>query len=304
MEKVETGRQLVEAGVTTGSCYFEWSAQEDADPGDPATWRSCMPALDHTIEESVVSSDFASMPLGEFNRAYLNRWTVQRNDPVIAVAAWESLSDRRSTAVDPVSFSFDVSPDRSRSAIGVAGKRDDGRWHVEVIEHGAGTSWVAERLAELNRQHRPGGVYCDASGPAGSLLSDLARLEVPVTAMSAREHAQAAGMFYDAAAEGTLRHLGQPEMAAAIDGAVKRPLGDAWAWSRNSSSVDISPLVACTLALYGAMSNSEPGGLVWSLTEVAEKMRREGRLPVASGPPLPPGPLFVPPEPIQPVNFF
>ena len=36
-----------------------------------------------------------------------------------------------------------------------------------------------------------------------------------------------------------------------MKGATKRPLGDAWAWSRKNSTVDISPLVAATLALWG-----------------------------------------------------
>jgi hypothetical protein len=39
-------------------------------------------------------------------------------------------------------------------------------------------------------------------------------------------------------------------MAAAIQGAVKRQVGESWAWSRRSSAVDISPLVAATLALW------------------------------------------------------
>jgi hypothetical protein len=30
-----------------------------------------------------------------------------------------------------------------------------------------------------------------------------------------------------------------------------RPLGDAWAWARRGVSVDISPLVAVTLAKWG-----------------------------------------------------
>jgi hypothetical protein len=34
-------------------------------------------------------------------------------------------------------------------------------------------------------------------------------------------------------------------------GGAKRPLGDAWAWSRKAA-VDISSLVAVTLALWGA----------------------------------------------------
>jgi hypothetical protein len=41
-------------------------------------------------------------------------------------------------------------------------------------------------------------------------------------------------------------------LADAIRGAATRKLGDSWAWSRRNSSVDISPLVASTLALWGA----------------------------------------------------
>jgi hypothetical protein len=39
-----------------------------------------------------------------------------------------------------------------------------------------------------------------------------------------------------------------------VRGARTRPLGDAgWAWSRKGSPVDITPLVAATLALSAAM---------------------------------------------------
>jgi hypothetical protein len=38
---------------------------------------------------------------------------------------------------------------------------------------------------------------------------------------------------------------------AAIAGAAKRPLGDSWAWARRGLSVDISPLVAVSLARWG-----------------------------------------------------
>jgi hypothetical protein len=62
-----------------------------------------------------------------------------------------------------------------------------------------------------------------------------------------------------------LRHLGTPEMAAAVGGAAKRPLGDAWAWSRKNSTVDITPLVASTLALWGV--DDYTGDLVLSFSE-------------------------------------
>jgi hypothetical protein len=36
-----------------------------------------------------------------------------------------------------------------------------------------------------------------------------------------------------------------------VAGAAKRPLGDSWAWARRGLSVDISPLVAVSLARWG-----------------------------------------------------
>jgi hypothetical protein len=51
----------------------------------------------------------------------------------------------------------------------------------------------------------------------------------------------------------------QPELSAALAGATKRSLGDAWAWSRRNSAVDISPLVAATLALWLAEATDGAG---------------------------------------------
>lgn len=256
--KVESGRQMAEAGVNEGVAYFEWSADEKADPADPATWWSCMPALGITVTEAAVAADFASMSLSEFRRAYLNQWVTALSDPVIPLEVWNGLADPASAMSGPVCFAFDVSPDRSRSAISAAGARSDGRIHTEVVEHRTGTGWLASRMAELVRDHHPRAVLCDPSGPAGSLLPDLERAGVVVTTVNAADHAKACGHLYDSATQGSLAHLGTLELATALDGATKRPLGDAWAWSRKSSSVDISPLVATTLAVWGA-SQSDTG---------------------------------------------
>jgi hypothetical protein len=52
-------------------------------------------------------------------------------------------------------------------------------------------------------------------------------------------------------AERSLRYLPRPALDAAVAGAAKRPLGDSWAWARQGLSVDISPLVAVSLARWG-----------------------------------------------------
>jgi hypothetical protein len=53
----------------------------------------------------------------------------------------------------------------------------------------------------------------------------------------------------------------------ALAGAQKRPLGDAWAWARRGAGVDISPLVAATLAKWGlgaeVEENTDPLDNIW-----------------------------------------
>jgi phage terminase large subunit-like protein len=77
--KVDAGRALAESGLSGGMAYFEWSAPDDVEPGDPATWRACMPALGRTVDEQTVAADMAAMPPAEFCRAYLNQWYDESN---------------------------------------------------------------------------------------------------------------------------------------------------------------------------------------------------------------------------------
>jgi hypothetical protein len=159
---------------------------------------------------------------------------------------------------DPVVVGFDVSPDRS-AAVAAAGRRPDGLLHVEIVEHRGGTRWLPARLLELWEEHEVAAVVCDGFGPAGSLVAQIEELGVPVITVAAKEHTQACGLVVDLVNERGLRHLASVELAAAVRGARTRPLGDSWAWSRRASTIDISPLVAATLALARASTFTDDG---------------------------------------------
>jgi hypothetical protein len=124
--------------------------------------------------------------------------------------------------------------------------------HLEVIEHQSGTGWVADRMRELVEKYEPCAVALDASGPAGSLIAALNAADVDLQIPTAREIGQACGQLYDGICGETpsMWHRGQPELMTALAGAQTRPLGDAWAWARKNVTVDISPLVAVTLAAH------------------------------------------------------
>jgi hypothetical protein len=246
--------------------YFGWSPPfehpdevSEAAAQDPGVWEQANPALGIRITPDHVAMERESMDPRTFavERLGVGDWPKTKAEgSIISVKHWLSLTDPRSEPQDPVVFVFDVTPDRSGAAIGIAGTRDDGLRHVEVVDHRRGTGWVCARLVELVEKWQPAAVLYDEKSPASSLAPALEEAGVKLTPVNASEHAQACGMFFDAVQERTVRHLGTPEIVAALRGVVKRPLSDAWAWSRKNSSVDISPLVVVTLALWGAETQS------------------------------------------------
>jgi phage terminase large subunit-like protein len=250
-DRVDDGRARVEADQREGVCYFEWSAGDDDDPDDPATWWGCMPALGHTVSEDVIRADHDALPADEFARAYLNKRT-PGGRPVIDAGMWQRARRTGSQLAGMPCFAVDVTPSRDNAAIGVAGWGQGRRVHLEVVDHRPGTDWLVSRLAELVSRWQPWPVVIDPASPAGSLLVDLASLGVPTVTIGAREYAQACGQFYDAVAAEppTVAHLDQPVLNSAVASARKRVLADAWAWARRSGA-DVSPLVAVTLARWG-----------------------------------------------------
>lgn len=253
---VDAGRKAVEDGTCDANriCYLEYSAPEDADPGDPDVWRACMPALGFTIDEYTIREDYNQAlltpdGLAGFRREALNQRTASQGDPPIPLVVWDACADPR--AARPSSrlvFAVDVSPDQASAAIAVAGRRGDGLAQVEVVDHRPGVGWVEERAAELRRRH--GGKWrVDRHGPAASLRLPFADEVAGPDAVTACVNLE------KAARERLFRHVDPKGMLRlALDGATKAQVGDAWRWSRKNSEADISPLVAAGLALDGVMA--------------------------------------------------
>jgi hypothetical protein len=113
----------------------------------------------------------------------------------------------------------------------------------------------------------------DPVSGANSLVSDLRNLGLQIVEVGTRQMVAGCGKFYDLATQGRLRHIDQVPLNAAVAGSKKRNLGDAWAWHRRDNSVDVSPLVAATLALQAHVAPElRPQGTPqivdpWSLTD-------------------------------------
>lgn len=266
MDGVEFARVRADAlAAVERLAYFGFSAPFDRPEDVPATalddpqvWAHGNPAMGIRIAQAYIDDERRALGAREFcvERLGVGDWpdvgeAADEGWKVISEETWTGRLDELSAMVGTPVLAFDVTPDRSGAAIGAAGFREDGSRHVQVLEHGRGTAWVPGRLAELVDEHNSGPVKADLSGPAASLVPRLEAAGVEVEALTAKEHAQACGDLFDEVANGSVWHIGQEELDAAVKGAVKRRLGEAWAWSRNNSAVDISPLVAVTLAHWG-----------------------------------------------------
>jgi hypothetical protein len=72
------------------------------------------------------------------------------------------------------------------------------------------------------------------------------------------EYAAACQRLADLVQGARIRHAGREAVSVALSAATRSWRGDAWVWSGRRSGTDITPIVALTLAVYGADRASVP----------------------------------------------
>lgn len=252
-------------GSTLG--LFEWSADPNADPGDINAWRQANPSLGYTIQLASLKAAYADDPPDVFLTECLCQWVTTTVQPPFPVDAWDAGKDARSRIADtsPLWFGVDIASDRAHASIAVCGKRTDGAWHIELAEYRSGTGWLVKWFQNAAPNY-PGGmrVALQSKGaPIASMMDVIGAVDgVEIVECSGKDVAGWCGRMWDAVASCLpesetdavpVYHISQPALDLAANIAATRPMGDgAWAWDRNKSMEDISPLVAATMALGAA----------------------------------------------------
>lgn len=245
---------------------FEWSAHPNADPADVNAWAQANPSLGYTIELSTLKAAYADDPPDVFKTECLCQWVTTTIAPPFPVDSWDKGKDENSRIADdsPLWFGVDISADRTRTSIAVCGKRTDGCWHVELAEYRSGTGWLVKwfQNAAPHYQHGMKVALQSKGAPVASMMDVIGAVDgVEIIECCGKNVAGWCGRLYDAVAANTeedvdavpVFHISQPALDLAANIAATRPMGDgAWAWDRNKSTEDISPLVAVTMALGAA----------------------------------------------------
>lgn len=236
-------------GGTGRMAWFEWSNPADVDAYDEDAMARVNPAWGHRVNVDWVNEvERPTMGPTEFLVERLSVWPSEMQAQwIIPADAWHRQADPKAERVEPVHFALDVDPDRTRATVGAAWRRPDGSHHVAVVDNRRGVQWVVDLCDRWGA-----GLHVDPRSPAGSLIPDLEAAGVDVFRVAAAEYAAACGMFFDGIVEGSVHHDGDEVLTEAVSGAARRNLSEAWAWDRRNVAVDITPLVAVTLALWGS----------------------------------------------------
>ena len=269
LEKVRLGRELVADDVRRGTACFEWSAPDDADPGDENVWLACMPALhrpecpprctEHTLRMATIRSEYEkavrSGKLSNFCRAYLNQWKKKpREGEETALGNWAACSRAVLASSLPAlaGLAVSVTADRSATALGACGFIDDDRPLVMPIADIADPDDAARAAARISMAHSiPVVVYVGGSS-GEAMVTAIEDAGGTVERVRFPEYAAACAGIYDHVRRGTLAHPDDPALNEAVLGARWRKASDKRVFGRKESESEIASLEAVTLALYGA----------------------------------------------------
>ena len=255
--KIDQGRLFASEGRTTGTAYIEYSIPDDADCDDPETWWAFMPSLGWTINEETVAHARQTMPDGEWRRSFGTQWTVS-DERVIPEEVGDAACGAEVKPEGDLRFGLDVNPERSGASICVGDKDLRG----ELVEFRAGVGWVVDRVVELCSRWNAE-VAVDMSGPAGSLVDELEGRGVRVVRYQTRDMAYACGLLFDKLADRQVRVRSSEVLDSAVAGVKRRSVGDSWVWARKDAGVDVSPLVALTLAMDRGVGKKTDVWVAW-----------------------------------------
>ena len=265
-------------GAASGSlAIFEWSAPPGCSKWDRDGWRMANPSMGRTITEKVIASDAATDKESVFRTEDLCQWVETIREEPFPEGAWDAGTDPGSEISEdsPLAFGIDVSADRSHTSIAVAGRRPDGRTHVELVAYRTGTTWPLTWLAERVPKYGSIRLAWQKRGAPVSSESDELRAVDGVEAfeVEGRDLAAWCGKLWDgvsACLAGSdsdaepVMHVPQPALDIAARTAATKPLGDsAWVFDRSKSPEDCSPLMACAMAA-GLLSQRKDEGSVAS----------------------------------------
>nr|WP_269211954.1 terminase large subunit [Zhihengliuella flava] len=263
-------------GKSKRTAYLEWSPAGDIDKmkpdemarfaADKANWAEANPALGIRMFEDTIDDELTSFSAASFLRERLNMWPQSRDgSKAFSMESWNELLLEEVPVDWPLAaIGLDMNPERTRVTMAAAVFAPDDCFHLELIDdvstddQPVDLSTMSERqIADWlwRRCKKRVPIVMDAFSPIRSLEASLKRKGMRVYVLGAAEFSQACGMLDDSVHRfRSISHFGQEQLDDSIEGTTKEKFGKAGAFkfNRTDFSVDLTPTMATTCALFGA----------------------------------------------------
>lgn len=265
-EAFRSRRKEAWEGKGRGCMWLEFGADTTDDIASHKTWRKANPTLGRRTRLDAIER-LTELPPDDFRREALGVWDESGGGPELAIPdeTWNKLEIGAVPDANPdkTAVAVDMTPDRRLLVIGRARHYPDpDSWIIDLPAVGDvikdGTQWAVDWV----RDHWPDLNACviDAKSPAMTLAPDFKAAHVKLTVTRTDAMGAATGRLLDAARNGTLRHPPeqlQPLLRQAQQNAVLRPLGRSGltALTGKGAGEPVAPLVACSLAIQGAVTS-------------------------------------------------
>jgi len=291
---------LKEAGESGAprTAWFDWGIPtlDLEDPADLAklrdrqTWLDANPSAGRLIDLETIESQLMIGGVGQgFAMERCGMWLPRATDRSLASIdpeKWRQAALPEQVRADPVKsrprpgqlvITFHVNARRTHATIGYAGKAEDGRWLVGIIDHKRGTEWLLDRLVRLCESWRPIAVCTDTASE--TLLDELAEhgIRLPEVAEhpqrgdliipTSKDVATAYGLLVDAANNGQLWHRDEIPLNTAVT-APPRPLGGGSTWD-HKRGIEVGPAKCVDLSMWafrewdGKVGSYDPLANIW-----------------------------------------
>jgi hypothetical protein len=247
---------------------FEWSAPEKAETDDLEALAQANPALGYgKLTERALMANRETFPESKFRSECMCQQVETILPEPFPDGAWQGGIDEEST-IAPESELFwgiDMSQDRKWTVIAVCGMREDGNYHVEVVERRIGSEWAIDWFRQ--RAIRYGEMklsFQERGAPVSGLAEQICTIDgVTRMAQGGPDLSNGWNRFWDAIAasapddvpRGGVKcyHLPQPLLDTPGRTCQLRNLGGGIMLpDRNKSPDDIGPLMAVAMAYAAA----------------------------------------------------
>ena len=245
---------------------FEWSASPDCEIDDVEEWCQANPSLGYGfLTERALRTAMSTDPESIFRTECLCQWVESRLPEPFPEGAWQGGTDEKSFIREDSDlwFGIDMSTDRKWTTIAVCGMRDDGNYHIEVVEHRIGTEWEVDWFRQRVGKYGTMKLAFQGRGaPISGTAEDICTIKgVERMAQEGPDLSAGWNRFYDAVSacaseeRGGVKcyHLPQPLLDTVAKTCQLRNLGGGVMLpDRHKSPDDVAPLMACAMAFASA----------------------------------------------------